>query len=173
MLNEEKIKIAESNVRKYLADGDLKKRDPDINIIKAFKINSEESLTVADLLFQKDISPLWVIVSSYYAMFYIANAILLKIGYKVGDHSPHKVTSDALIVFVRNKIKTQLLEDYDDAKAEAIGLEIIGSLEQERIKRSNFQYEMGYEVKQSKSKTSLERAKRFVFEIEKLIEDME
>jgi len=75
--------------------------------------------------------------------------ILLKLGYKVGDHSSHKVTSDALIVFVRNKIKNQFLEDYDDAKAEAIGLEIIGSLEQERIKRSNFQYEMGREVKKS------------------------
>lgn len=172
MLDEKIIKIAESNVRKYLADEELKKIDPDINIINAFKINAEESLTVADLLFQEDVSPLWVIVSSYYAMFYIANAILLKIGYKIGDHSPHKVTSDALIVFVRNKIKTQLLEDYDDAKAEAIGLEIIGSLEQERIKRSNFQYEMGYDIKKSKSETSLDRAKRFVFEIEKLMNDM-
>ncbi len=28
---------------------------------------------------------LWVIVSSYYAMYYIANAVLLKIGYKVED----------------------------------------------------------------------------------------
>lgn len=86
--------------------------------------------------------------------------------------TPHKVTSDALIVFVRNKIKAQLLEDYDDAKAEAIGLEIIGSLEQERIKRSNFQYEMGYEIKQTKSKTSLDRSRRFVYEIQKLMNDM-
>jgi uncharacterized protein (UPF0332 family) len=65
------------------------------------------------------------------------------------------------------------LEEFEGAKAEAIGLEIIGSLEQERIKRSNFQYEMGREVKKSKSRTSLERAKLFVFEIEKLMDDME
>jgi hypothetical protein len=65
------------------------------------------------------------------------------------------------------------LEEFEEAKAEAIGLEIIGSLEQERIKRSNFHYEMGREVKKSKSRTSLERAKLFVFEIEKLMDDME
>lgn len=172
MLNKEKIRIAESNVRRYIEDEDLKKRRPDDNIINAFNNNADESLKVANLLYNEDISPLWVIVSSYYAMFYAANAIISKIGYKVGDHHPHKVTSDALIVFVRNKIKAQLLEDYDDAKAEAIGLEIIGSLEQERIKRSNFQYEMGYEIKQTKSKTSLDRARRFFYEIQKLMNDM-
>jgi len=74
MLDEETIKRAENNVRRYLADEDLKERDSDVNIINAFRMNANESLEVADLLFNEDISPLWVIVSSYYAMFYIANA---------------------------------------------------------------------------------------------------
>lgn len=72
MLDEETIKRAENNVRRYLADEDLKERDSDVNIINAFRMNANESLEVADLLFNEDISPLWVIVSSYYAMFYIA-----------------------------------------------------------------------------------------------------
>lgn len=100
--------------------------------------------------------------------------MLSKLGYKVGDHNPHKITSDALIVFVRNKLKRKLLEDYDEAKSEAFELnklsdEIIESLELERIKRNNFQYTMTDEILKSKSKTSLNRAKRFINEIEQLM----
>ncbi|MEN6592586.1 MAG: hypothetical protein ABFC12_05015 [Methanobacterium sp.] len=121
----------------------------------------------------------------------MANVILLKLGYKVGDHNPHKITSDALIVYVRNKLKSKILEehdegiaekienkileDYDDAKAEAIELgklsdEIIGNLELERKKRSKFQYEMTKEVLTGRSETSLKRAKDFLYQIEKLFD---
>ncbi len=174
MLDDETIKRAESRVRKYLADEDLKKKDQSKFIINALKNNSDESLKVADLLYAEEISFLWVIVCSYYSMFYMANAILSKLGYKVGDHNPHKITSDALIVFVRNKLKRKLLEDYDEAKSEAFELnqlsdEIIESLELERKKRNNFQYTMTNEILKSKSKTSLDRAKRFLNEIEQLM----
>ena len=159
MLDDEAIKRAESRVRKYLRDEGLKKKDQNKFIINALKNNSEESLRVADLLYDEEISFLWVIVCSYYSMFYMANAILSKLGYKVGDHNPHKITSDALIVFVRNKLKRKLLEDYDEAKSEAFELnklsdEIIESLELERIKRNNFQYTMTDEILKSKSKRS-------------------
>lgn len=174
MLDDETIKRAESRVRKYLADEELKKKDQSKFIINALKNNSDESLRVADLLYAEEISFLWVIVCSYYSMFYMANAILSKLGYKVGDHNPHKITSDALIVFVRNKLEKKLLEDYDEAKSEAFELnqlsdEIIESLELERKKRNNFQYTMTNEILKSKSKTSLDRAKRFLNEIEQLM----
>ena len=174
MLDDEAIKRAESRVRKYLRDEGLKKKDQNKFIINALKNNSEESLRVADLLYDEEISFLWVIVCSYYSMFYMANAMLSKLGYKVGDHNPHKITSDALIVFVRNKLKRKLLEDYDEAKSEAFELnklsdEIIESLELERIKRNNFQYTMTDEILKSKSKISLDRAKRFINEIEQLM----
>ncbi len=174
MLDDETIKRAESRVRKYLADEDLKKKEQSKFIINALKNNSDESLRVADLLYAEEISFLWVIVCSYYSMFYMANAILSKLGYKVGDHNPHKITSDALIVFVRNKLEKKLLEDYDEAKSEAFELnklsdEIIESLELERKKRNNFQYTMTNEILKSKSKTSLDRAKRFLNEIEQLM----
>ena len=50
-------------------------------------------------------------VISYYSMFYIANAVLFKIGYKIGEQTPHKITADALIVFVRNKLKKNFFSE--------------------------------------------------------------
>ncbi|MBU0536709.1 MAG: hypothetical protein KKE20_07110, partial [Nanoarchaeota archaeon] len=126
-------------------------------------------------LFDQKLSNLWVIVISFYSMFYIANAVLYRIGYKVGSKVSHKVTSDALIVFVRNKLKKELLEAYEESKEEALDItgretdEIILSFDQEMEKRSTFQYESTEEIKRAKAKTSLERAKRFVFEMKKLL----
>ena len=108
-------------------------------------------------------------------MYYITNAVLYKIGYKIGSKVSHKVTADALIVFVRNKLKKNLLEDYEQAKEEALEIigrktdEIIESFDREMEKRSTFQYESTEEIKRTKANTSLERAKRFVFEMKKLL----
>ncbi len=108
-------------------------------------------------------------------MYYIANAVLLKIGYKVGDKISHKVTADALIVFARDKLKKELIEKYEDVKQDALDLmaskadSLLESLDFEREKRSKFQYQMDERVKKSKSLTSLERAKQFVFELKKLL----
>jgi len=175
MLDDERIKEAEINVNSYLKDGLLKEKALDENILNILRRNSQESLTVADLILKEDLSSLWVIVSSYYSMYYIANAVLLKLGYKVGIAISHKVTSDALIVFVRNNLKKSLLEDFEDAKAEAMDLanltdNIIESFDFERKKRSTFQYNMTGSLKKSKAQTSIERAKKFNLEFEKLLE---
>ena len=79
---------------------------------------------------------------------YIANAVLLKIGYKVGDKISHKVTSDALIVLARGKLKKELIEEYETVKEDALEIisskadSLLESLDFEREKRSKFQYEM-------------------------------
>lgn len=176
MLNKDRIREAEKNIKSYLNEGLLKKvKDANRNILNTFRRNSEESLRVADFLFRNNMSSLWVIVSSYYAMYYIANAVLYKVGYKVGHRISHKVTSDALIVFVKDRLKERLLEDFEEAKNEALELtqvkadEIIESFDFERLKRSKFQYRMTETVKRSKAETSLKRAKNFVFELEKLL----
>ncbi|HDI02673.1 MAG TPA: HEPN domain-containing protein [Candidatus Aenigmarchaeota archaeon] len=146
-------------------------------MLRVFLKNSEESLKLANKIFSEKSSWLWVIVISYYAMYYIANAVLYKHGYKIGSRISHKVTADALIVFVRNKLKNVLLEEFEEAQEEALEIarlksnEIIESFDLERRKRSKFQYEMTEEVKMSKAKTSLERAKRFCFELRKLVEE--
>lgn len=116
---------------------------------------------------------LWVIVTSYYSTYYIANAVLLSLGCKVGTKISHKVTSDALIVHARHKLKKELLKGYQETKDEALELaqadDILQDFEYERKKRSKFQYQMDEEAKRAKAETSLERAKRFVFEMKKLL----
>lgn len=175
MQNKNRIQQAEINIKIYHRDGLIKRKAPDENIIKIYQKNSHESLKVADYLFKKNISTLWVIVCSYYAMYYMANAVLYKMGYKVGDKISHKVTSDALIYYVRDKLEEKLLEDFEKAKKEALELtkltanDLIESFEFERMKRSRFQYNMPESIKISKAETSLNRSKKFVFEMEKLL----
>jgi hypothetical protein len=170
MLTEQRIKEAESNVRAYLEDGLLKKVPPNQNIGHILLLNAKESLQMAEIALEK--SPLWTIVCSYYAMFYIANAILLRLGKKVGPKIAHKVTSDSLIVFVRDKLQKSLLEEYEETQHEALDVmqadEVVEHFDLERQKRSHFQYSMTEVAKLSKAKTSLERAKRFHLELSKL-----
>ncbi len=178
MIDQKKIKEAESNVRMYLQDNMLKK---EINHTakQMYKENADLSLKTAQKLLSledKDYKPyLWIIVCSYYAMYYIANAVLLELGYKIGDKVSHKVTEDALIVFVRNKLKKNFLEDYKEVKDDALEIiqtkvdTLLKSFEYERGKRSMFQYEMSEEIKKEKALTSLDRAKTFIFEMGKLL----
>ena len=108
-------------------------------------------------------------------MYYSANAILVKLGYKVDDKIRHKVTSEALIVYVRGKLKKSLIENYEEAKEEALNIagikadSLIESFDYERVKRGRIQYETTETQKDSKAKTSLDRAKEFVKEMEKLL----
>ena len=122
MLSKERIKEAEANVKSYLNEGLLKKELSDLNAIRVLVKNSKESILSAEKLDSGKTSDLWVIVCSYYAMFYITNAVLRKLGYKVGDKIAHKVTSDALIVYARKKLKESMLEEYEVIKEEALNL---------------------------------------------------
>lgn len=175
MLREERIKEAKNNFPKYLADGLIKKQKNE-TAKEMFSKNADISLRVADKLLLDDLEAyLWVIVSSYYSMFYIANAYLLELGYKIGDKIVHKVTNDALIVLVLEKLTKELIGDYEEIKEEALEIasmkadELIGNYEQELHKRAIFQYEMSKSIKKSKAVTSLKRAKEFNLEIKKLM----
>ena len=134
------------------------------------------SIGIAAFLAENKKSDLWIIVASYYSMFYMADAVLFKLGYKVGDRMPHKVTANALIVFVRNKLRKRLLEEYEEAKSEALpGIKadvLIDEFDKEREKRGILQYETTAVEKHAKAVTSLKRAKNFIFEMEKLLEDL-
>ncbi len=178
MLEDKRIKEAESNVRTYLNDNMLKKQSND-TAKKMFFENSHNSLETAKKLLSlenKEYKPhLWVLVTSYYAMFYMANAVLLQLGYRIGNKIPHKVTSDALIVFVRNKLKKELLDGYEKTKEDALELisykvdNLMKSFDWEREKRSQFQYQMEDQIKKEKATTSLNRAIEFLFEMSRLI----
>ena len=175
MLSEKRIKEAEANVKSYLNEGLLTKTEFIPKVFNILKNNSQESLNVANFLYKNKKSSLWIIVTSYYSMFYLANALLYKLGYKVGSKISHKVTADALIVFARNKIKQSLIESYEDIRDEALASmkseELIEYFDYERKKRSFIQYDTPETIKISKVKTSLERAREFMLQISKLLED--
>ena len=201
MIDKERLNEARRNVKQYVDDGLLKINDRDApRFVGFFMANAESSLRTASVLQQisdenvlKETlktgmdfeSYLWVIVSSYYAMFYAATALLAKQSVKTAGQIVHKVTADALIhLFGSNEKLAKLLEQYEEAQA--IGLELIGreelmkrmqkkadelivAYESERKKRSKFQYDIGIQAKRGYAQTSLERAKEFVFEIGKLV----
>lgn len=173
MLGEKRIKESEANVRTYLDEGLLKKSEFNSLIFNVLRKNAQESLSVANFLEQNNRSNLWIIVTSYYSMFYLANALLYKLGYKVGEKIAHKVTADALIVFARNKLKETLIENYEKTRDEALAKiksdELVEYFDFERKKRSFIQYNTPEEIKISKVKTSLERAQEFMLQVNKLL----
>ena len=166
---------AQKNFRRYLEEGLLVKQT-DILAKNKYVGNAELSLRTAQELMQSSLKPhLWVIVVSYYSMFYMANAVLLHLGYKTQDKIAHKVTSDALIVLVLDKLEKELLEDYENMQKDALEIasaraeSIVESYSLELDKRSRFQYNMLEQTKESKARTSLKRASEFVFELKKLM----
>ena len=169
-------KKSEENIRHYLNEGMIAKvKEIDKNVLNTLVKNSDESLETADFLSANNKSLLWVIVCSYYSMYYIANAVLYKNGYKVGRKISHTITYHALVVFVKNKLEKKLLEDYAEAREEAEEIArtetqtLIKSFEDEKEKRSTLQYEMTETIKHSKAETSLKRAKHFTDALSKLL----
>jgi len=148
MLDDKRIREAEKSVKSYIEDQLLwKNKFFKKEILETYNRNYEESINLAQKVFEQDLSNLWVVVISYYSMYYISNAVLYKIGYKVGSKVSHKVTSDALIVLIRNKLKKSLLEDYEEAKEEA--LEIIGRKTNEIIGSFDKEMERVWKVRKS------------------------
>jgi len=175
MIDKNKLEQSKRNFEKYLREGLIKEERNEAAFLTYLK-NSYLSLKVAEKLMKDELKPyLWVVVCSYYSMFYMANAVLLKIGYKTGDRIVHRVTFDALIVLVLDKIKRELLEEYEKIKEDALEIasikaeDLIKNYEYELGKRSRFQYEMSEEIKEAKAKTSFIRAREFVFEMRKLL----
>jgi len=174
VLSPQRIHEAQANMKRYVSEGLIKKQIFREEIFNVFMDNSNESLEMSRYLSDK--SDLWTIVTAYYSMFYISNAVLLKLGFKIEEKIPHKIAADAMIVLVRNKLKDSLFKDYEDAQNEALaGIKADTLLEEfdlERKKRGLFQYETTRSEKHSKAQTSLKRAKNYVFEMKKLLKEI-
>ncbi|MFT4244587.1 MAG: hypothetical protein ACMXYB_04005 [Candidatus Woesearchaeota archaeon] len=148
-MNEERIQEAKNNIKNYLDEGLVKKQSFNKVVFDTYMKNYQESLFVAQKIFNDKTSMLRVIVTSYYSMFYIANA------------------------YLKDSLVEQLIEQYDIIAQEALSISenLIENFEFERVKRSRIQYEMTQAIKESKANTSLQRAKEFGAEIEKLLEN--
>ena len=172
-MDEKRIEIAEKNFRNYLNEGKIKKVDRvESMIYNTYLRNARESLNVANQLFQNKTSSLWVVVTSYYSMFYMACAYLYKLGYKPGVEIVHQVVNESLIVQARHKIKNHLLENYSEEKEKALIIvdNYLDNYEREKGKRASFQYQTTEEVKENKAKTSLDRAREFLTLMEEIIQ---
>ncbi len=170
-MDEKRIKIAENNFKNYLRDGLIKKEFFNDIIYQTYLKNATESLNVANEILKNKTSFLWVIVSSYYSMFYIASAYIYKRGYKAGHEIVHQVINEALIVLSKNDLEKHFLEEYEEEKEKALAASenLLKDYEFEKTKRERFQYETTEEIKEAKAKTSLDRAKNFVAIIRQLL----
>lgn len=170
-MDEKRLSQAKFNFDMYLEDSLLKKVNVNPLILQKFEDNATESLISASELFNNKTSYLWTVVTSYYAMFYIASAYIYKKGYKAQHKIVHKVINDSLIVLARSDLKSNLIDLYEEEKDKALSIaeSLLDSFEFERAKRSTFQYEMTSDLKESRAKTSLKRAKEFVEVFRKLL----
>lgn len=193
MLEDKKLKEAESRVKQYIIDGIIKTKEKS-EYTKFFLKNADDSIDSAKALFELSTDPkkqqflgftsfnglLWVINASYYSMFYMVRALLENEGIKIKTAlSIHAVIFDAMVYYfyLTGKLQKRFIDNFDEAKeevAEILGKEkakeLIEDYFYEKKKRAVFTYEIGVTAMQNKAKTSLERAKRFNEEIRKLIE---
>lgn len=127
---------------------------------------------------------LWVINPSYYCMFYAVHALLAYKGVRIlSEQGVHKITAHALVYFCvkNNFIAKELYEQFVQSQREAAELLNLDDFKEraedlaskyfyEVEKRSKFTYETEEEAKQRHADTSLQRAKEFLNEVEKIIE---
>ena len=172
-MDEKRIKIAEHNFKNYLREGLIKKEIFQDIIHQTYLKNAMESLKVANELFNNKTSSLWVVVSSYYSMFYIASAYIYKKGYKTSQEIVHQVVNESLIVLSKSDLQKHFIEEYEEEKEKALAASenLLKSYEFEKLKRARFQYETTEAIKETKAKTSLERAKNFVAVMRELLEN--
>ena len=158
-------------IKRYEDEGLIYKIRLQNIVLKTFLKNHEESLKLASNIFNRKESSLWVIVISYYSMFYLANAYIYVKGYKVGNKIAHKVTADVLKELSEDEISNDLIKEFSLASEEALDISrnLANNFEKERIKRSRIQYETTEKIKESKAFTSLNRAKLFSEKIINLI----
>jgi len=170
-MDEKRLKIAENNFKNYLESGMINKIQFEDIVFQTYFNNALESLKVAEELFKNKTSSLWVIVSSYYSMFYMASAYIYNRSYKAKGEIIHQVINEALIILARHDIEKHFLEEYEEEKEKALfaSCSLLKEYELERGKRASFQYETTEIIKETKAKTSLERAKNFVAVMRQLL----
>lgn len=192
MLDEKKLKEIESRVKKYLDEEKIKTKQ-EKEFVEFFLSNAKKSLNCANALYdlstKKEMQEetgyanfdgfLWVVNASYYSMFYMARALLENEGIKLkSEQSIHALTFDAMINFfyLNGKLQKKLIEDFAESLEEAS--EILGKQKAdllmedyffEKGKRAIFTYKTEEIVIKAKAKTSLERARRFIEEINNIL----
>ena len=192
ILNEEKLKHIQKEVKRYLDEGIVvTKQKPEftnfflehsknfLNSARAEYLLSTDQKKSEDLGFIDYNGLIVVVNSSYYSMFHMARALLESEGIKIRtDFSIHKVTFETLVYFfyLTKKLEKRIIESFAIAKGESaevlgqdMAQQLITDLMHEKTKRSTFTYKMGSDLVLAKAKTSLNRAIKFQEEIKNII----
>ncbi len=186
MLDEKSIQQSSKIVKELISEGKIVKPNP--KTLEFFLKQSQKTLIVAQKLLELQIKEhidtnLWIINTSYYAMFFAATSLLAHHGKKLNtSQGVHKATYHALVhYFVKedNKLKKQLAEEYAKAvndveqtlqMGEEKIKELLANFDFELNKRKTFTYELEEDASANKAITSLERAKNFVAEVRRIIQ---
>jgi uncharacterized protein (UPF0332 family) len=185
LINERKVvKLPELERTKFV---DFYKKQAELSLTAAglmYKVSTEESSKKFHKLNTDYECFLWVINSSYYSMFYAVQALLAYKGTRLlSSQGIHKITAHALVYYcvTNNFIAKELYELFVQSQQEVADLLNLEDFQQkaedlttkyfyEVEKRSKFTYQTEEEVKQKHANTSLQRAKEFLNEVEKIIE---
>ncbi|MBT5022844.1 hypothetical protein HOK51_03950 [Candidatus Woesearchaeota archaeon] len=185
MLDEKGIEKSTKIIKQLIQDGKIVKPKP---LAADFFLNKgRESVQVAQRIFdlykEENINTnRWVINISYYSMFFTATALLAKFNHKIeADAGIHRMTYHALVhYFIKedHKLKTEIIDQYKDAVDDAedilqLGetkiMQLVNEFNFEIEKRKIFTYELGKSAERTKAETSLNRAKNFFRELERVI----
>jgi uncharacterized protein (UPF0332 family) len=111
-----------SKLAYYLNEGLVTKVSKKEIVLSTFLNNHDSSLKLATKTFLDKDSDLWVVVISYYSMFYLANAYIYSKGYKIGSYSVHKITLDILEEFISTNLQKDIITLYSLSAQEALDL---------------------------------------------------
>jgi len=177
------VKLSEQEKTKFV---DFYRKQANLSLIAAdllYNISTEKSSKEFYNLERNYECFLWVINSSYYSMFYAIHALLAFKGTRIlTKQGIHKITAHALVYYCvkNNFIAKELYEQFVESQNQAAELLNLEDFQKKAIdlttkyfyesdKRSKFTYETEEEIKQRHANTSLQRAREFLNEIEKII----
>lgn len=180
-------KIVRLSEQERLRFVDFYKRQANLSLIAAdllYNISTEKLSKEFHKLSDNYECFLWVINASYYSMFYSVHALLAYKRIRISTQQGiHKIISHALVYYgvKDNFIAKKLYEQFVETQEEAVELfnlddfrkkamDLTAKYIHEMDKRSKFTYETTEEIKQRQANTSLQRAREFFNEVEKIIE---
>ena len=104
----------------------------------------------------------WVVIMSYYAMFHSVNALLRKIGVKVGKEHAHEITKNLLLYYFYHTkiIEDELLKIYENAEEKA--RELVVSYIFAKEERTKYQYEVDIESQKKGAEKILDDSVNFI-----------
>jgi len=194
MLDEKKLKEAESRVKQYIKEGIITTKG-NKEFVKFFLTNAKNSIDSAKALYDLSVDEkkqefmgfnyfnglLWVVNASYYSMFYLTRALLESEGIKITPiMSIHARTFDALVYFfyLNGRLQKRIIEYLAEAEQAATNLlgmqkaeELMKEYFFEKDKRVTFTHDTSAVLIKTKAKTSLDRANNFYEEIIKIIKE--